>query len=92
MTEEEAKTKWCPFARCLGYADDAEGDESACSFNREYEGKGAPGAFCIASQCMAWRWQDGSHFDPTRNAWVVDYGQHGKGLARGYCGLAGVPR
>ena len=97
LTEQEAQSKWCPFAR----VPEGNGSAGLTATNRHAGKKiGADGkprilrgnSMCIASQCMAWRWQDGSHFDSTRNAWVVDYGQHGKGLARGYCGLAGVPR
>jgi hypothetical protein len=43
MTEEEAKTKWCPFAK--------PGDKRSMSggtFARDHS--------CIGSACMAWRW------------------------------------
>lgn len=48
MTEEEAKVKWCPFARQL------EGYAEKCSLNRNVDDE--PRTFCIASACMAWRW------------------------------------
>lgn len=40
MTEDEAKTKWCPFARVVDSARGTDGE----------------GARCIGSACMAWRW------------------------------------
>lgn len=53
MTEEEARTKWCPFARAYD-SDDIGG---ATSTNRplQYE-RPRKDLNCIASGCMAWRW------------------------------------
>jgi hypothetical protein len=49
MTEEEARTKWCPFARVCT-------DTHAGSFNRYTQGEAEGGpSNCIASACMAWR-------------------------------------
>ncbi len=50
MTEEEAKTKWCPFALQIWKA----ADNNDLSMNRD--GTGVPTAFCLGSACMAWRW------------------------------------
>jgi len=48
MTEDEAKTKWCPFAR-LAELDGA---------NRgSVSGHDMPLAKCIGTACMAWRWR-----------------------------------
>jgi hypothetical protein len=51
MTEEEAKTKWCPFARLTfsteGFAAGNRFDDCAWAEKR---------ALCIGSDCMAWRW------------------------------------
>jgi len=57
FTEEEAKTKWCPFARV------GSEYEPGFSLNRITDGPVKPAA-CIASRCMAWRkkMQDGSGF------------------------------
>ena len=73
MTEEEAMTKWCPFARILDRSDVGAGinrpltmldaDDSTLPTWQAAETR------CIASGCMAWRvYTDLSH---------------------GFCGLAG---
>lgn len=72
MTEDEAKTKWCPFVR-LVISDIGE----AKTDNRDFDyGDGTPS--CIASECMAWRWkQEGiEHGEPIYND------------TYGHCGLA----
>jgi hypothetical protein len=77
MTEEEAKTKWCPFARVQIDEDDGSGAP-----NRFVEDKdGKPDSdmrhnSCIGSACMAWRWI------PEGVGIKVDHG---------FCGLAGKP-
>jgi hypothetical protein len=56
MTEDEAKTKWCPFARQPGKARTADGDIFTVAVNRpplHMAMEGAPR--CIGSDCMAWR-------------------------------------
>lgn len=87
MTEEEAKTKWCPYARLDG--------------NNRHWGSGgdaAPISRCVASACMAWRWDKKPNPDwkpqsqmamwPPRNPYAEDLGfiydtEHGScGLAR----------
>lgn len=49
MTEQEAATKWCPFARMTG---------NKGPFNRTADANGnlmpEPGARCIGNACMAW--------------------------------------
>lgn len=87
MTEEEAKAKWCPFARVAGQMG---GEAQGTSFNRWTSGAAggaADPAACIASACMAWR---------TVREEISGTDQDGFGYVRsavtgGYCGLAGKP-
>ena len=75
MTEDEAKLKWCPMARV---ADPAIG-----TFNRDAVSSkhGIAGWMCLASGCMAWRWElPDSELVGERSP-----------LSRGHCGLAGKP-
>jgi hypothetical protein len=78
LTEAEAKTKWCPFARvALFPRDQAFGpawnrlrtDDAQSTYPSE--------ARCIASACMAWRW--------------VGTKSHKSANGHGYCGLAVAP-
>lgn len=72
MTEVEAKKRWCPFVRFLTYGD----GDSMCAINRGGDPVVRDACNCIASACMAWRWQDRT--DGVENP-------------KGYCGLAGRP-
>ena len=77
MTEEEAKTKWCPMARAL-----AESSVSA-AVNRTFEsGAEDPDCRCLASGCMAWRFDELPHLN-LKGAPALEI--------HGYCGLAGRP-
>lgn len=53
MTEEEAKTKWCPHA--IAQTTD---QPQATAVNRQLRGTPDIGCHCIASACMAWRWDN----------------------------------
>ena len=55
ITEEEAKTKWCPLARIA-----AIGSAGSVSANRVSDGKNidTSRSLCIASECMAWCWDN----------------------------------
>lgn len=76
MTEDEAKTKWCPFGR---YSSGASGHSGAGgSWNRS-NNNDAPTTFCIGSACMAWR----------TNTDVLYKKDPDKYPLLGYCGLAG---
>lgn len=55
MTEQEAKTKWCPMVRSSSFSNNAPYAESAV--NRNDAGKTDEQRFsCIASDCMLWEW------------------------------------
>jgi hypothetical protein len=47
MTEDEAKTKWCPMSRSW---------DEAGSANRGRKGEIDVADCCIGSACMMWRW------------------------------------
>ena len=90
MTEDEAKTRWCPFAN----------DRSAPAERKDSSGA-VISARCIASACMAWRWHiveaddiaDDARARPVE-VWpdLTPYHPPGRKLVRhGLCGLAGKP-
>jgi len=98
MTEEEAKGKWCPFARVSEVGE--AGGAYTHSPNRNLSPDLSGAAVCITSQCMSWRWWDGLSDDgtahdrkPTSHAARVPEPPEGRPLAqrRGFCGLAGRP-
>lgn len=93
MTEDEAKTKWCPFAR-VG----TSSHPGYPAINRDVEGgvRTEEASRCEGSACMAWRWRryadderipNGVWVDPTGAAAV---GAKGNLKPIGYCGLAGA--
>ena len=51
MTEQEARTKWCPMARVSTYS---VGNPAESAANRTDEGTPYPASRCIASDCMMW--------------------------------------
>jgi hypothetical protein len=110
LTEEEAKTKWCPNAR-------ESGGDTATFWNKprmliaklfgiDYAEQEATdrGCLCIASACMAWRWQRDfaySAYDagpPPGKGWektghTIHEGETVEwalSTGKGRCGLAGV--
>ena len=92
MTEDEAKTKWCPFYQVATSGGDTSTFETD---NRppEHElrenvwhptGKVHEQCRCIGSACMAWRWE---------MEYVTIEGTNKFELSKvnGHCGLAGKP-
>lgn len=56
MTEAEARTKWCPFARAaLEIEAPGPSVPTALAVNRHRNGKARYSCRCLASDCMAWR-------------------------------------
>jgi hypothetical protein len=79
MTEDEAKTKWCPHVRVLS----DEGSMVIATVNR---GGGLQAdANCIASDCMMWRETD-CESDPQASCMP---GEEVDCLPTGYCRLGG---
>ena len=78
MTEDEARTKWCPFARVV----ERQNDQSynRCVIVQQYGGAEALpipiGAKCVASECACWVVDAGATVPP---------GEHS--TAQGHCGL-----
>ena len=68
MTEDEAKTKWCPMAR-IPWMQGQFPDISGFAINRQAIDEKPKNSDlpdmpkCIGSACMMWRWKDTS-FDP----------------------------
>lgn len=98
LTEEEAKTKWCPHAFTFGSLT-GPNETNYGPQNRGFQMKGPLVACeCIASKCMSWRWvddtrmtrADGQPLEPGR-AYHKDDILHTTVRERGYCGLAGTP-
>lgn len=79
MTEAEALTKWCPFARgwTTGPQNEAVGGVNRYGSNMQGRPELHPETQCIGADCMAWRWST------SQNAPGA--------LQRGFCGLAGRP-
>lgn len=76
MTEDEAKTKWCPFVRAVSKRSDDAANRwsnnkpgaSATADDLTRDEDGNPHTLCIASACMAWRWKKVPNPD-----WKPDY-------------------
>lgn len=88
-TEEEAKTRWCPFTRLAA-------DEREWHTNRPSHAEVADKNFdrCIGSACMAWRSRDQWRFrgDVAWRTGGDDGGGDVQERTVGYCGLAGAPQ
>ena len=86
MTEEEAKTKWCPYAMVAAIT-----KEFSC--NRDHDGAIYQDNMCIASECMMWReirTSSGYKFsEPDKDGRVTCL--EGPEIVGGYCGLGGKP-
>jgi hypothetical protein len=93
MTEQEARTKWCPKAVASNQ------QESPVAVNRGDGGRPDRDCLCITTGCMAWRWR-------SKNAIVfADWHDAAGNLRgeprerqnfegdepRGYCGAFGRP-
>ena len=102
VTEEQAKTKWCPFARTITHAEFAKnqpwvaGNRVGGDQTTPYKPNPNPlGSRCIASQCMAWRWSSGM-WSLTEQRWIKAGEHYEPGTVEwrdseyGGCGLAGT--
>lgn len=55
MTEEDARQKWCPFARTFDGPIVAQKVAAVASVNR-IGNEISIHCRCVAAECMAWRW------------------------------------
>jgi len=79
LTEHDARTKWCPFARVALHA----GDGGASANRHPSDGSTSPSfrpvieeeTRCIGSRCMAWRWHspapDPEKFSRESRSWPI---------------------
>jgi len=101
MTEDEAKTKWCPFVRIVSSTIDGQGFTPAANrmVNSDYPEQTLlpKTGNCISSECMAWRWIDQQNLldvvewvqaDPQKRK-LEDF--KARNPTNGFCGLAGTP-
>lgn len=93
MTQDEAKKRWCPFARVVLYSsNEGSGAPSAgnrCVMTSDLDAALNGATKCIGSACMAWRWQYFFMSLPEENRphdWKTF-----AAAEEGYCGLAGKP-
>ena len=97
MTEDEAKTKWCPFARV---AYDGFNGNRFCAEEHNRIALNPASSRCIGSNCMAWRWKiellkitpktGHSYITNKENVNFVETGAVIEKIEKeGYCGLAG---
>lgn len=96
MTEEEAKTKWCPQVRL---AADGHGEwHTSRDPSMPSRPDDTQAYRCLASDCMAWRtrhqWLDNAQETPDWVSYAPYAFEPGPGQERddGYCGLFGEPR
>lgn len=95
MTEDEAKTRWCPFVRMTA-------SQGEWHVNRDPSLPSSPqdtqAYHCIGSACMAWRtrhqWFDNAQQDPSWVSYAPYAFEPGPDQERddGFCGLAGAPQ
>jgi hypothetical protein len=63
VTEEEARGKWCPFARRAAFLADFDGVTRSMTAVNRSGNLPDEDCRCIASDCMAWRWLAHGHDD-----------------------------
>lgn len=84
MTEEEAKTKWCPMVRYISHQ--TQGQPVNRWANADDRNLMPEPALCLGSACMMWR--EISEMQEKRHA---PLGVKERVVVGHYCGLAGKP-
>jgi hypothetical protein len=87
MTEDEAKTKWCPMAR--GPFFNGNLGAVVTTGNRTWEVEPKSGCLCLASDCMMWRWTRHPRTEPVNFREMADWDNVADAKGAGGCGLAG---
>lgn len=85
MTEDEAKTKWCPMARVIHFHDNDGPGISPAAGNRGAHGQPKPESLCIASDCMMWVATDNEY--PTQPSETTVRHPLSNVKPAGHCGL-----
>lgn len=80
VSEKEAPTKWCPFARAPYSMDIPDTKAGCCAANRDADGLTSEADRCLGPECMAWQW-DGVRKNPDNTDDKM-----------GRCGLTTAPR
>ncbi len=70
LTEQEAKTRWCPLGRVAAAGD----DDASSAVNRYSDGSDHPRSACIAGLCMAWRLAHKDSADGTERGYCGAFG------------------
>jgi hypothetical protein len=84
-TEEEAKTKWCPFARVSSYGRESGWNRTGPHRIGDAAILAPSWSLCLGPACMAWQQTD-------NKTWPSAPGEpERKPEPAGYCGLAGQP-
>ena len=89
LTEEQARTKWCPAARFGEVFGPDQGTAAALAYNRSGVNKEMViprTCRCIASECMMWQWANDENGEPLYNKKSLG-GGHFDNAPMGYCGL-----
>ncbi len=92
LTEDEAKTKWCPEVRTGLNAGMAVNYHIGQSRNDRHAGDVHEETSCVASGCMMWRWRGWRGANDT-DPFIVSDPKDCSGAPQhyGFCGKAGRP-
>lgn len=93
LTEEEAKTKWCPLVRALvSIAENGATPARDLAISSANRGNNAELlGWCVASSCMAWRKVDQIGIGPNGEKRDRDLDGRTRWVDRGFCGAFGKP-
>jgi len=72
MTEEEARGKWCPFARGeVAHLKNWEGVKQALFIGNRMNDNVPASTLCIGSDCMAWRKRPTTRIGRAAEGWCA---------------------